>query len=260
MHLNILSVIGQDDYEVQSNVPGDYTWEDTVTVNVLTEHMKDDTDQFVEVKVQPHYVTKPSDTRVPDISKFDIKKDGVYHIYHIVTVTKSWLDKYDAAEEAPLLSNLHNNGLYYFDQQKGQFFFRDFQNEDIPVSKENFAKTFFEELGQEVAPEQSQFSASYDVDTAMSIYQLRLCYVNLCQQIFDRMGCSKCHTTSLDDLIFKRDMIYMAISVINYCIDLKHYHEAARHLEWIHVCGGLCHDNHPNNCGGHETKGCGCAR
>lgn len=58
-------------------------------------------------------------------------------------------------------------------------------------------------------------------------------------------------------LIYNRDIIWMAINVIKYLIELGQYYEAQRVLEDITQCGGICKDVmvDKNTIGG---GGCGC--
>ena len=86
-----------------------------------------------------------------------------------------------------------------------------------------------------------------------SVFHLRKCYVSLCQKIFNDRGFDRCFNGKIDSqLIFKRDLVWAALNVIQYMIDFNQLAEAQRLLERINGCNGLC--------SGEDTgdKGCGC--
>ena len=86
-----------------------------------------------------------------------------------------------------------------------------------------------------------------------SVYHLRKCYVSLCQKIFNERGFERCFNGKVNSqLIYKRDLVWAALNVIQYMIDSNQLAEAQRLLERINGCNGLC--------SGEDTgdKGCGC--
>ena len=90
--------------------------------------------------------------------------------------------------------------------------------------------------------------------------RLRRCYVSACQAILDRVSSVKCEKNDVDkNLIYRRDLLWSALNVINYMAESNQYEEAERLLERITGCNGLC-DNSKEGCGCQETSNnqCGC--
>lgn len=86
-----------------------------------------------------------------------------------------------------------------------------------------------------------------------SVCSLRKCYIALCQKIFQDRAFDRCFNEKIDSqLIYKRDLVWAALNVIQYMIDSNQLAEAQRLLERINGCNGLC--------SGVDTgdKGCGC--
>ena len=81
------------------------------------------------------------------------------------------------------------------------------------------------------------------------LYNLKQCYISICQQIFNSRGSIKCSAPNIDqNLIYKRDLIWMTINVIKFMIETNRWEEAERLLERITECNGLCNNN-LNHCG-----------
>ena len=73
-----------------------------------------------------------------------------------------------------------------------------------------------------------------------SVFHLRKCYVSLCQKIFNDRGFDRCFNGKVDSsLIYKRDLVWAALNVIQYMIDFNQLAEAQRLLERINGCNGL---------------------
>lgn len=86
-----------------------------------------------------------------------------------------------------------------------------------------------------------------------SVFHLRKCYISLCQKVFNGTAFDRCFKNKVDkQLLYKRDLVWAALNVIQYMIDFNQLAEAQRLLERINGCNGLC--------SGEDTgdKGCGC--
>ena len=92
----------------------------------------------------------------------------------------------------------------------------------------------------------------------VSICFLRKCYINLCQQIFNDRGISKCWNKNKvnSELIYKRDLVWMAINVVKYLTQCEQLAEADRVIKTIQGCNGLCVSTNLTN----NTNGCGCSK
>lgn len=86
-----------------------------------------------------------------------------------------------------------------------------------------------------------------------SVCYLRKCYISLCQKIFKDRGFDRCFDSKVNSqLIYKRDLVWAALNVIQYMIDSNQLAEAQRLLERINGCNGLCSSEDTGE------KGCGC--
>ena len=86
-----------------------------------------------------------------------------------------------------------------------------------------------------------------------SVCNLRKCYVALCQKIFNDRAFDKCFDSKVDSsLIYRRDLVWAALNVIDYLIDSQQYCEAQRLYQKVTQCNGLCSKSELG------TKECGC--
>ena len=77
----------------------------------------------------------------------------------------------------------------------------------------------------------------------ISIWNLQKCLVNLCLEIFNNLGAfGKCFNSSSinDELKYKRDLVWMAIHVIKYLTKYNMKAEAARIINQLEGCNGIC--------------------
>ena len=100
----------------------------------------------------------------------------------------------------------------------------------------------------EVNPDYSKIFPIYDY--YFQVCRLRKCYIKICQDIFDKTAPVKCSNNNVESfLIYKRDLIWSALNVIEYMVEFDQYEEAERLLEEITSCNGLCNQETNNNCG-----------
>lgn len=91
------------------------------------------------------------------------------------------------------------------------------------------------------------------IQNFFSVCYLRKCYISLCQKIFNARGFERCFQNKINSqLIYKRDLVWAALNVIQYMIDSNQLAEAQRLLERINGCNGLCSSEDTGE------KGCGC--
>lgn len=100
---------------------------------------------------------------------------------------------------------------------------------------------------------------SDDVEPSYEYYfqtcWLRRCYIKYAKEIIDSRNVSICSADGIDSNIsYKRDLVWSALNVINYMIELDQYEEAQRLLERIQGCNGLCESSETS------TSSCGCGR
>lgn len=108
----------------------------------------------------------------------------------------------------------------------------------------------------EMNPEVSGLIVDYEY--YFQTCHLRKCYISVCQQIFDQVHSVDCNKQNLDqNLIFKRDLLFSALQIIDFMSEKGQYKEAELLLERIMNCNGLC-DNHCNEKHKDSTRPCNC--
>lgn len=106
----------------------------------------------------------------------------------------------------------------------------------------------------ELNPNVTKIETTYDY--YFQTCRLRNCFVNICYQIFDTQASINCNNSKLDqNLIYKRDLVWSALNVLKYMVELNQYEEAERLLERIMGCNGLCSNVCSNS---YQISKCGC--
>lgn len=123
------------------------------------------------------------------------------------------------------IDNIH---YYYSDGEK--IYFKSIDGSIREVSEQ--------ELVEVNADAYNLIKHTYDF---FSVCNLRKCYVALCQKIFNSRAFDRCFNNKVDsDLIYRRDLVWAALNVIQYLVDSNQLCEAQRLLERITGCNGLC--------------------
>lgn len=89
----------------------------------------------------------------------------------------------------------------------------------------------------------------------ISVCLLKQCYISICQKILNTQLCSRCKIDNLEmnDLRYKRDIIWMSLNVIQYLVEFCQLYEAHRIIEQLTNCNGICKNEF------RTSKGCGCS-
>ena len=102
-----------------------------------------------------------------------------------------------------------------------------------------------------INPEVSQ--VQFDYIYYFSTCNLRKCFIKACQDIFAQQT-SICNKSNIDhSLTYKRDLLWSALNVIDYMVEMDQMEEAQRLLAEITGCNGLCS---PQS----NFSGCGCGK
>lgn len=171
----------------------------------------------------------------------EVKFDGWFTVNYIVLPSSDWFYKELNKEVSSL--NLYNT-VYFTD---GSTIYKYINGNIETATVEEIVEI------NTVNTTLSRISKDY-----VSICYLRKCYIDLCQQIFESRGFSSCWNKSNIDseLIYKRDLTWMAINVIKYLTECEQLYEVERIIELIKGCNGLC----PSKNSTSNTSGCGCSR
>ena len=219
--------------DFSGTVKGKFKFSDTVSIDIL-------------------YYNKTTETiyRDPVYTKHDtiqpinipVEFDGWFEIIHLVLPSIEWVNKEISKGEGSALG-LYN--LVYFSDGIDIYKYIDGNVSQVTITEV-----------LEVNPINTTISkTSRDY---VSICFLRKCYINLCQQIFNDRGFSHCWSKNEVDseLVYKRDLIWMAINVIKYLTECEQLAEVERIIETIQGCNGLCTSSNLIR----NTNGCGCSK
>lgn len=212
---------------------GSFKYSDTVSVVVLQHNKTQDT-----VVKNPIY-----DYHTSDYIEVPVGFDGWFTINYLVLPNKAWFDRELEKRSGSAL------GLYKIVYFVDDGYIYKYVNGEIDGAS-------IEEV-LEVNPINTTISkTSKDY---VSICFLQKCYVNLCQQIFNDRGFSQCwNKNSIDsELVYKRDLVWMAINVIKYLTEFNQLAEVERIIEQINGCNGLCKSNSTYQS---KSSGCGCSK
>ena len=209
-------------------VKGKFKYSDTISIDVLQHN------QTLKTIYTKHDTLKSID--IP------IGFDGQFSLVHLVIPNIEWFNKELEKTEGSAL------GLYdivYFSD--GTDIYKYINGETSQVTIDEILEI------NSVDTTISRISRDF-----VSICFLRKCYINLCQQIFNDRGISKCWNKNKvnSELIYKRDLVWMAINVVKYLTQCEQLAEADRVIKTIQGCNGLCVSTNLTN----NTNGCGCSK
>lgn len=119
---------------------------------------------------------------------------------------------------------------------------------------DDFSEIQIEEI-LEVNPTDTTIS-KYTEDL-VSICHLKECFIDICKQIFELRGFSKCLTKGTIDsqLIYNRDLVWMTINIISYLVEFGEFGEAERIIELFGGCNNVCKSKYTTTAG----NNCGCS-
>lgn len=214
-------------------VKGKFKYSDTISIDVL-QHNKSKETVYTDPVYTPHNTAEP--ISIP------VKFDGWFTVIHLVLPTKEWFDREFSKQEGSAIG-LYNI-VYYSD---GASIYKYINGDSSEATIDEII---------EVNPIDTTISRTGE--DYVSICFLRKCYINLCQQIFNSRGFSPCwNKNNIDsDLIFRRDLVWMAINVIKYLTECEQLAEVERIIEIIKGCNGLCISSDVTS----KTSGCGCCK
>lgn len=182
------------------------------------------------------------DSRQSESITMPVKFDGWFSVYHIIIPSKKWLDQ-ELSKNIGSAVNLYD--VVYFSD--GSHLYKYIDGITYPATLEEIV---------DGNPEGTTISITYK--NYVSICFLKKCYISLCQQIFDSRGFSKCWNKNniKDDLVFRRDLVWMALNIIKYRVEFNQLAEAQRIIEQIGGCNGLCKSEFKQA----PNHGCGCSK
>lgn len=219
--------------DFSGTVKGKFKYSDTVSIDVL-QHNKTTETVYRDPIYTKHDTLQP--INIP------VEFDGWFDVIHLVLPSIEWFNREIDKSEGSAL------GLYdlvYFSDGIDIYKYLDGNVSQVTINEV-----------LEVNPINTTISKTNR--DYISICFLRKCYINLCQQIFEDRGFSRCWNKNKVDseLIYKRDLVWMAINVIKYLTECEQLAEVERIIETIQGCNGLCVSSNLTS----KTNGCGCSK
>lgn len=216
-----------------------YAYSQTVTINNLVSIASSGVETPISYSINTH------NTPGIDSSVFTVSKDGLYLISHIILPTREWFDYAEG-----LVPNNSDNYtiVYYYNSSDGYFY----KYANLVHTQVSLAEILSANYAQPAVGSKGTTIIRSDKNTFI-MYFLNDCFAKLCKNILTALpSCSK--STELKAMIDNRDLLWMAINVIKYEIEMVQLYEAQRFLEEISWCG-LC--NNVSSLTG-NSLGCGC--
>lgn len=214
-----------------------YTFEQSITLNVV--YGIDSKENF----------TRESYSIVPhldiDIDEITLEKDGLKEIQHLIIPTQEWfVYVYDREPES-----LSEYSLVYFFNTEDEKFYKFVNN--------SMAEASIDEVIEVNSESTTIIKSSANI---FELCHLEECFFKLCMYLLENMPCSDpCFTDKAKGFakeILNRDIIWMAINAIKYCIEQEQFYRAQAILEQIETCWGICREFESNII---NYKGCGCS-
>ena len=210
-----------------------FRYSDTYTINVIKYIKSESEEEIKDVLYTCHY----SDL---DELHYNLDTDGYYVIYHMILPSIDWYEAETKKEKSVINSDLN---IYVTD------------GTNIYKQTENGLQIVDTELVIEVNTVGTTISRVLLKE--FSICHLFDCYLSLCKQIYKNISYKCMSKDNIEDLIFKRDFVWMTINVLKYYVELDQMYEAQRLLTEINYCGGICNEHSMLQS---KKSGCGCSR
>lgn len=193
-----------------------YKYSDCVTINVLQQVTT------LESNIKGLYFN--THDVLLDESIIELPKDGLYEITHVVLPSVNWLEKVLETDKDFIkeYSNIYvSDGCRIYKYSNGEY---------LEVDAEEIIIT-----------STSKTTISRATSCTFSIWKLQSCFIYLCNKIF-QSGIIRCKKNLDEDILMKRDIIWMTLNIIKYYLEFGQIYEAQRILEEINYCQGLCNN------------------
>lgn len=214
-----------------------YTFEQTATLNVIMAISSDETETLESYSLVPH-----TDL---DIDEITLEKDGLKRVEHIIIPTKAWFDYVYELDEPSFDSYV--NGVYFVGDEDKFFKYKQGEVIEVPIKE-------IIEINQE-----DTTLVKTELHT-FELCHLEECFFKLCMYLLDNMPCTDpCFNEKMKGFageILNRDIIWMVLNAIKYCIEQQQFFRAQKILERVETCWGICRDL--DNINSTQYKGCGC--
>lgn len=234
-----------DEYLSEDNViisTRNYTYNQSVTVNVLISYNSKQEETIKDVQVIKHKVD------CIDESDMIMEQDGIHEVVHIILPTQEWLNH--VLTHSPESLDAYY-GIYYYDTSNSNY---------MKFDSGKSYKTSIEEILQinAIPPIDITELTTTIIRSSKSTFclcKLRECFYQICKNLLQSYPV-KCPENQDSQWEYYRDIIWMTINVIKYLLEKEQFYEAQRILEEVTYCGSIC--NNVNTI--KKSSNCGCSK
>lgn len=192
-----------------------FKYSDTISLHVFTYNKVDSNNNEVYLEIHKHGNT-------PELQIDTFKHDGYVVYNYIVVPTKEWVDNHPEEISKYIL------GVYYSD---GVNLYKKTVDTEEQIIEINDLL--------EITDNTNSTISRVDNDIVV-ICNLKDCYLNYCNQIFNNKF-SICYSKNQDkDLLYKRDLVWMALNVIDFLSEKQEFMAVQGIIERLFNCTGLC--------------------
>ena len=210
-----------------------YTWEDTVTLNVVIKVDSNEEETLEKYEVVPH-------TDI-DQDEYVLDKDGLYKVLHIIIPTQEWISYVTERDAA----HFEEYSLVYFFNTQDENFYKIVLGQ---VQEASLTEIVEANLTDSTAIKEERYT--------FNLCHLKECFFKLCKHLLDNLPCECDKTEDFKQAILNRDIIWMALNTIQYLLQKEQYFKAQSILDQIDTCWGICGKlDKKVNLGGYD---CGC--
>lgn len=213
-----------------------YAYSHTVTLNVLTYV------SMIKPKIKTHEIIKHYDGCI-DESIFKMDEDGLFEISHIILPNKKWFDYCLSFGNDSSLNEYKE--VYFYDEDENKFM--KYTSKDlVECSLEDILKAY---SGNKTCSTDEITTIIRSDKSTFNMFYIRKCLAELCSNILNSKMTACRTNSSLEEDVFKRDILFMAVSSIKFAIDNQQFYEAQRILNSLKTCAGICtSDKSSYNC------------
>lgn len=204
---------------------GEFTKTGSVVLNIL----RKDGSEKASIKIQDDNIIDCEVIDHKDPTEVTHHKftqgDGLYTIDHFIVPTVDWYNyiyssgSFESTYEIVICFDPESKSLYQVDSE----------GNSSAISPQQLLSMYNDNLDISVAHSQS---------ITLCTCGLHECYFHIAMQLLQSAG--PCSTQDSADLVYKRDMVWMGINVINYLLDLGDPYTAALVLKKLEECNGVC--------------------
>lgn len=221
-----------DNYNQMCDFSGIYKFDykDTMTIDIITIDKVSDS-ELAAIVFTSH------DLDVAEV-QLPLGGDGAYNITHLILPTIEWYKNELTKEHSKLYKY---QDIYVTD---GKNIYR----------LENGELVLIDPLELTLLNAYNQTTVIKDQKSIFLTCYLQNCYIYLCNEIMNKLAgninnisghnLGTCNNIDADikDLIYRRDLVYITLNVIEYLIQDNRFDEAQEILENIQSCNGICYN------------------